>query len=96
MIAVSEKDLLLYWMSILSLIALIYMGIDKSSSKLRRKRISEATFWIISFLGGFPGVIIGGILFHHKTSKSSFWLPVAISVILWLSLAFSVSGIVQL
>jgi uncharacterized membrane protein YsdA (DUF1294 family) len=72
------------------------MGIDKSSSRHHRKRISEATFWLISFLGGFLGIILGGIFFHHKTSKPSFWLPVVGSAILWIFLVLSISGIIQL
>jgi len=72
------------------------MGIDKSSSRMHRNRISEATFWIISFLGGFPGIILGGIFFHHKTSKPSFWPPVVISAILWVFLIISISGIIHL
>jgi uncharacterized protein len=94
--AISEKDLLLYWLSFVSLIALICMGVDKASSKMRKKRISEATFWILSAFGGFPGVFLGALFFHHKTSKPSFWLPIVIPTILWLLLIFVIFELIRI
>jgi uncharacterized membrane protein YsdA (DUF1294 family) len=71
------------WIAVWSFLALIMMGIDKVGAKLRRSRIRERTFGVISLLGGFPGVFLGGILFHHKTSKPRFWIPVVVSLLLW-------------
>ena len=62
------------------------MGFDKSRAKLRRGRISEKTFWLTAIVGGFLGVIVGGLLFHHKTAKPSFWFPVVIAVLLWIAI----------
>jgi uncharacterized membrane protein YsdA (DUF1294 family) len=73
----------LSWALLFSLAALIMMGVDKASAKLHKTRISENTFGLISLLGGFFGVIIGGLIFHHKTSKPEFWAPVAVAVLLW-------------
>jgi uncharacterized membrane protein YsdA (DUF1294 family) len=74
---------LLLWILGLSILALILMGVDKAAAKLRRSRIRESTFGLLSFLGGFPGVLLGGIVFHHKTSKPSFWIPVFGALVLW-------------
>ncbi|HYB02887.1 MAG TPA: DUF1294 domain-containing protein [Nitrososphaerales archaeon] len=71
------------WIVLLSLAALIMMGVDKTSAKLRGSRISERSFGVISILGGFPGVILGGVLFHHKTSKLRFWIPVIVAMFVW-------------
>ena len=76
-------SLVFLWIVVWSFLALIMMGIDKASAKLRRTRISERTFGVVSLLGGFPGVLLGGILFHHKTSKPHFWIPVVIALLLW-------------
>jgi len=59
------------------------MGIDKLLAVGRRSRIRERTLWLVAILGGFPGIFIGGYLFHHKTSKAEFWAPVVISAVLW-------------
>jgi len=75
--------LVFLWIAVWSFLALIMMGIDKASAKLRRTRISERTFAVVSLLGGFPGVLLGGILFHHKTSKPRFWIPVIVALLLW-------------
>ena len=80
------ETLFLFWMVLISVVALVMMGIDKTSAKLRKSRIRERTFALISFFGGFGGVIVGGILFHHKTSKPRFWVPVFLSVIVWILL----------
>jgi len=48
------------------------------------ERMSERTLWITALARGFPGIVAGGLLFHHKTSKGEFWLLVAISTFLWL------------
>jgi len=76
-------SLVVLWIAVWSFLALIMMGIDKASAKLRRTRISERTFGVVSLLGGFPGVLLGGILFHHKTSKPRFWIPVIVALLLW-------------
>ncbi|MDA4130315.1 MAG: DUF1294 domain-containing protein, partial [Thaumarchaeota archaeon] len=67
---------LTYWISFFTLIALIFMGFDKISSKLQKRRVNEGSLWILSLIGGFPGIILGALLFHHKLKKKRFWIPV--------------------
>jgi uncharacterized membrane protein YsdA (DUF1294 family) len=83
--------ILAYWVSLVSLIALIIMGIDKLAARFHWRRISEAALWLLSLLGGFPGIILGALLFHHKVRKRSFWIPVVIGISLW-ALAFFYEG----
>jgi uncharacterized membrane protein YsdA (DUF1294 family) len=71
------------------------MGFDKASARGRRARISENSFGLISLAGGFPGVILGGLIFHHKTSKPQFWIPVAAAVLIWGGLLLFVLKIIQ-
>ena len=87
----SVETLFLFWMISVSVIALIVMGIDKASARLRKSRINENTFALLSLFGGFGGVILGGILFHHKTSKPRFWAPVLLSVVLWILVYYLVT-----
>jgi uncharacterized membrane protein YsdA (DUF1294 family) len=72
-----------YWISLATLIALIIMGIDKLAAKFNKRRVSEATLWLLAIVGGFPGIILGALMFHHKIRKRSFWIPVAIAILLW-------------
>jgi uncharacterized membrane protein YsdA (DUF1294 family) len=75
---------LLQWVAAISALSFFGMGLDKLLAKAGSERVSEKAFWIGSLLGGFPGVIVGGLLFHHKTSKGEFWVPVGAAVLLWL------------
>jgi uncharacterized membrane protein YsdA (DUF1294 family) len=64
------------------------MGADKIAARTRRNRIRERTLWLLSLLGGFGGIILGGILFQHKTAKPSFWLPVLVAAAIWVGAYF--------
>ncbi len=74
---------LTYWILFFTLIALIFMGFDKISAKLQKRRVNEGSLWILSLIGGFPGIILGALLFHHKLKKKRFWIPVALAIGLW-------------
>ena len=78
-----ESTLLVGWMGAVSLLGFAAMGVDKLLAVGRRSRIRERTLWLIAIFGGFLGIVIGGYLFHHKTSKAEFWAPVVSSAVLW-------------
>jgi uncharacterized membrane protein YsdA (DUF1294 family) len=78
-----ESTLLVVWVGAASLFGFAAMGIDKLLAVGRRSRVTERTLWLAAALGGFPGVFVGGFLFHHKTSKPEFWAPVLVSAMLW-------------
>ncbi len=83
MLSFSLRDVLL-WLSALSILGVAAMGVDKASARLKwGERLSERCLWLIALAGGFPGIILGALLFHHKTSKGSFWPPVVLTVVLW-------------
>jgi uncharacterized membrane protein YsdA (DUF1294 family) len=56
---------------------------DKLAAKARIERLSERTLAVVAALGGFLGVIAGGLVVHHKTSKPGFWPAVAFATFLW-------------
>jgi uncharacterized membrane protein YsdA (DUF1294 family) len=60
------------------------MGLDKGKAKRHEKRISERSIFIISLVGGFWGVLLGGILARHKTTKTSFQLVLLATTSIWL------------
>ena len=80
--------ILTYWILLATLIALIFMGIDKLAARFNKRRISESFLWLLALIGGFPGIILGALMFHHKSSKKSFWVPVAIAIVLWAAVFF--------
>lgn len=60
------------------------MGYDKVAAKLTKRRVREKNFWLVAALGGFVGIEVGAIVFHHKVSKMSFWPPIIAATALWL------------
>lgn len=77
--------LIIEWMAPFSVFGFAAMGVDKMLAVGRRSRVSERTLWLTAMLGGFLGIIVGGFVFHHKTSKAEFWAPVIVSSVLWIA-----------
>jgi uncharacterized membrane protein YsdA (DUF1294 family) len=75
------------WVALVSLWGFVAMGIDKLLAVGKRSRVSERTLWLTAFLGGVLGLFVGGLVFHHKTSKAEFWGPVAVAAVLWAAVA---------
>ncbi|QIK70568.1 DUF1294 domain-containing protein [Erysipelothrix sp. HDW6C] len=73
----------------LSILATLLMRLDKRNATQHRMRISEITFVYLAFLGGFPGILMGGTLFHHKTKKRTFQLKIIFAALLHGALAYS-------
>jgi uncharacterized membrane protein YsdA (DUF1294 family) len=82
---------ILAWTSLASLITAGLFVWDKRAAENHRRRISERTLLVWSFLGGWPGGFVASRLMRHKTQKLSFRIPFAICVALnlgiiaWLS-----------
>jgi uncharacterized membrane protein YsdA (DUF1294 family) len=71
-------------------LGVLLMGFDKLMAVSGNYRLSERFLWLLALAGGFWGVILDGILFHHKTHKPSFWIPVAIAVMVWAAASFEI------
>lgn len=63
---------LLAYMIVMSLILLVFMGMDKSRAKKQEWRIPERTLFILAICGGAVGGVLGMYLFRHKTRHNSF------------------------
>lgn len=66
-----EKPLL-YWILGASVVDFALMGIDKHRAKRGRWRIREKTLFLVAFLGGTPGAMLGMRVFRHKTLHKRF------------------------
>ena len=50
----------------------ILFGIDKHRAKKRQWRIPEKSLFLLAFLGGSLGCLLGMRIFHHKTRHQRF------------------------
>jgi uncharacterized membrane protein YsdA (DUF1294 family) len=64
-----------------NLLAYAGMWWDKRKARKENWRVSEMTFFILSFVGGAIGIIAGMFKFRHKTQKRSFQGVVIIGLI---------------
>jgi len=79
----------LYILIIVNSVAFVQMAIDKRLAEKQRHRISEAQLIAPTLFGGFPGVLLGMLLFRHKTKKRSFQLKLLFAVMLFVGLAYA-------
>lgn len=63
--------LIVYFICI-NIISMLAMGIDKKRAIKHVWRIPESNLFILAFIGGSIGSIIGMQLFRHKTRKKIF------------------------
>jgi uncharacterized membrane protein YsdA (DUF1294 family) len=75
---------ILRWISIIGVVGFGMMGADKGLAILGLERISERTLFLLAFAGGFWGIILGGIFFHHKTSKPGFIAMAIFAGVVWI------------
>lgn len=60
------------YFTVLSLLALIMMKVDKTQAQRRGQRIPEKNLWSVAILGGGIGAYIGMMMFRHKTKHTDF------------------------
>ncbi|HEV2390615.1 MAG TPA: DUF1294 domain-containing protein [Nitrososphaerales archaeon] len=91
MLPTTPSSALFDWVAVASLFGFAAMGADKLLAVGRRSRVSERSLWLTALLGGVLGIIVGGLVFHHKTSKTEFWVPVAVAAVLWAVVAIALT-----
>jgi len=73
------------WLLIWTLLGAAAMLADKVAAKIEFDRMSEQGLAYIALAGGVAGVILGGLFFHHKTTKAYFWATIGTLGVLWLA-----------
>lgn len=68
-------------MLIINIIGFTVFGIDKRKAIKHKRRISESSLLILTFLGGTIGALLGMLIFRHKISKKSFLLKFGLIVL---------------
>ena len=74
--------LLLYYILIINLYGIIIMYYDKRKSRKNQWRVPEARIFLIAFILGSPGVLLGMYLFRHKTKHMKFILGIPIILVI--------------
>ncbi len=77
---------LYFWLIIINIITFAVFGIDKKKAIDGKFRISEATLFVFSLLGGSFGGLIAMYAFHHKTRKWYFKFGIPLILIAWIAL----------
>ena len=71
----------LTWLIVASTVTFLVFGFDKWRAGGSRSRVPEFTLVSLAALGGWPGGLLGMILFRHKTAKWTFKLKFALALI---------------
>ncbi len=62
------------WLALMSIVAFVFMAIDKGKAKTGAWRVPEKTLFILALLGGGIGGWLGMRICHHKTKHWYFRL----------------------
>jgi uncharacterized membrane protein YsdA (DUF1294 family) len=68
------------WLALTSCVTFMLFGYDKlKAGKLGQRRVSEFHLALLGAVGGWPGGLMGMLVFRHKTVKLSFQLKYALA-----------------
>lgn len=68
------RNILIHYLIIINIITFIVFGMDKFLAKKNKRRISEKTLFLLSFIGGSFLEFIGMFIFRHKIKKLNFYI----------------------
>lgn len=70
-----------------SVVLFIVMGADKGLAKAGKRRVPEATLFLLALIGGALGGSLGMLAFRHKTKHVKFIIGFPLILIAQLALA---------
>lgn len=86
---------LIVYLLILNITGFVLMGADKKKARTQAWRIPEATLFLVAFLGGSLGSIVGMRYFRHKTKHWYFVWGMPLILILQIVLGVAVTYLVS-
>ncbi|MBQ2661886.1 MAG: DUF1294 domain-containing protein [Clostridia bacterium] len=84
-------EILLGITAVMSIIAFIMMGVDKSLARHNKRRISEKALMLSALLMGGVGAYVGMYTFRHKTKHLKFTLGVPLIIVLNIAIIIAAS-----
>ena len=69
------------WFAAFSTVTFLVFGFDKWRSGRAGQRVAELTLVLLGALGGWPGGLLGMMMFRHKTAKWTFKFKYAFALI---------------
>jgi len=79
--------LLWIWLLLMNLVTFAVMGIDKLQAVRQKRRVPEATLFLLALIGGSLGGILAMPCFRHKTRHKTFTIGFPMILILQIALA---------
>lgn len=76
----------LYPLIAINIFSFLLFGFDKFRALRHGRRVPEKTLFLITFLAGSVGSLLGMYTFRHKTSKTSFQIVIALLVLVQLAI----------
>lgn len=67
------------------------MKVDKRKAIKQKYRIPEKTFFILSYLGGFIGLMLSMKYFRHKNKKMAFYVHAIIPLLIWIYILYKIN-----
>ena len=77
----SSDSFVAIWFAVFSAVTFLAFGFDKWRARRSGQRVSELMLVMLGALGGWPGGLLGMIVFRHKTAKLSFKFKYALALI---------------
>ncbi len=88
---IADIPVIFWYLISINIFSFILFGIDKLNAKKDRARVSEYSFYYISFIGGVIGILSGALIFRHKLNKRLFLLAEFCIFLFWALLVYLVS-----
>lgn len=82
------------YFALINIAALIVMGADKLRACRHRWRIPERVLFLMAFLGGSVGSVLGMLLFRHKTQHTKFVIGMPLLMVAHVVLCIVLSSVV--
>ena len=85
----TADELFLAWLGLTSVLACLLFGYDKFKAGRSGHRVSEFHLVLVGAIGGWPGGLLGMMLFRHKTAKWSFKLKYTAGFLVYAGLIYA-------
>lgn len=90
-LSVNFNSFILY-IILMSIVTLIFFGIDKYKALTRKWRVPEAVLLSLTVIGGAFGGLLGMLAFRHKIRKPMFFITVPLAAVLYTALLIYVAA----